>query len=73
LPVERLPSAALVMRIGTKRSGKMLLQLEAAFRALPRAVIGYVRNDAYHLDLRCLEAGEEARFVTQLAEFRLTP
>jgi L-seryl-tRNA(Ser) seleniumtransferase len=73
LPVERLPSAALVMRVGTKRSGKSLLQLEAAFRALPRAVIGYIRNDAYHLDLRCLEAGEEARFVTQLTGLDLTP
>jgi L-seryl-tRNA(Ser) seleniumtransferase len=73
LPVERLPSAALVMRLGTKRPGKALLQLEAAFRALPRAVIGYIRNDAYHLDLRCLEASEETRFVTQLAELRLTP
>jgi L-seryl-tRNA(Ser) seleniumtransferase len=61
------------MRVGTKRPGKALLQLEAAFRALPRAVIGYIRNDAYHLDLRCLEAGEEARFVTQLTGLDLTP
>jgi L-seryl-tRNA(Ser) seleniumtransferase len=73
LPVERLPSTALVMRANSKRPGKALLQLEAAFRALPQAVIGYVKNDAYHLDLRCLEAGDEARFVAQLGKLRLTP
>jgi L-seryl-tRNA(Ser) seleniumtransferase len=66
LPVERLPSAALVLRPGAKRPGKALLALEAAFRALPTPVIGYVRDDAYHLDLRCLEAQDEARFVAQL-------
>ncbi len=72
LPVERLPSTALVMRASAKRPGKALLQLEAAFRALPQAVIGYVKNDAYHLDLRCLEVGDEARFAAQLGALRLT-
>jgi L-seryl-tRNA(Ser) seleniumtransferase len=66
LPVERLPSAALVLRPAGKKPGKALLVLEAAFRALPTPVIGYVRDDAYHLDLRCLEAQDEARFVAQL-------
>ena len=66
LPVERLPSAALVLRCAGKKPGKALLALEAAFRALPTPVIGYVRDDAYHLDLRCLEAQDEARFVAQL-------
>ncbi|MBS1160564.1 MAG: L-seryl-tRNA(Sec) selenium transferase [Proteobacteria bacterium] len=66
LPVERLPSAALVIRPTAKRSGKALLAIEAAFRRLPRPVIGYVRDAAYHLDLRCLEAGEEASFRAQL-------
>ncbi len=66
LPVERLPSAALVMRVAAKRPGKALLQLEAAFRALPQAVIGYIKNDAYHLDLRCLEARDKTHFLAQL-------
>ncbi len=66
LPVERLPSAALVFRPGAKKPGKILLTVEAAFRGLPTPVIGYIRDDAYHLDLRCLEAHEEARFVAQL-------
>jgi len=70
LPVESLPSAALVVRPPGKRSGKLLLNIEAAFRGLPMPVIGYIRDDAYHLDLRCLEAKDEARFVAQLAQLK---
>ena len=70
LPVERLPSAALVFRPTAKKPGKALLALEAAFRALPTPVIGYVRDDAFHLDLRCLEARDEARFSAQLAQLQ---
>jgi len=66
LPFERLPSAALVVRPTAKKPGKMLSTVEAAFRALPTPVIGYIRDDAFHLDLRCLEAKDEARFVAQL-------
>jgi L-seryl-tRNA(Ser) seleniumtransferase len=72
LPVERLPSAALVFRPQAKKPGKILLALEAAFRGLPTPVIGHIRDDAYHLDLRCLEDKDEARFVTQLALLKLT-
>ena len=71
LPVERLPSAALVFRPTAKKPGKTLLTVEAAFRGLPTPVIGHIRDDAYHLDLRCLEAKDEARFVTQLALLKL--
>jgi L-seryl-tRNA(Ser) seleniumtransferase len=70
LPVERLPSAALVFRPNAKKAGKILLTVEAAFRGLPTPVIGYIRDDAYHLDLRCLEAKDEARFVAQLAQLK---
>ncbi len=70
LPVERLPSAALVFRPTAKKPGKALLTVEAAFRALPMPVIGYIRDDAYHLDLRCLEAKDEACFVAQLAQLK---
>ncbi|MGE5493016.1 MAG: L-seryl-tRNA(Sec) selenium transferase, partial [Actinomycetota bacterium] len=55
LPVERLPSAALVLRPRAKRPGKALIALEESFRRLPKPVIGYVRDDALWLDLRCLE------------------
>ena len=71
LPVERLPSAALVFRPTAKKPGKTLSAMEAAFRRLPMPVIGYIRNDAYHLDLRCMEAKDEASFVNQLAELKL--
>ena len=70
LPVERLPSLALLCRPTAKKPGKALLALEAAFRGLPVAVIGHIRDDAYHLDLRCLEAGDEARFAEQLAHLK---
>ncbi|AXS78605.1 L-seryl-tRNA(Sec) selenium transferase [Dechloromonas sp. HYN0024] len=71
LPVERLPSAALVFRVNAKRAGKMLLSIEAAFRGLPTPVIGYIRDDAYHLDLRCLEGKDETRFTAQLPQLKL--
>lgn len=70
LPVERLPSAALVFRAQAKKAGKFLLAVEAAFRSLPTPVIGYIRDDAYHLDLRCLEAKDESRFVAQLSQLK---
>ncbi|RKT51069.1 L-seryl-tRNA(Sec) selenium transferase [Azonexus fungiphilus] len=67
LPVERLASTALVLRSTAKKPGKALSTVEAAFRGLPQPVIGAIRDDAFRLDLRCLEARDEARFVAQLA------
>src|SRR5574343_466988 len=71
LPVESLSSAALVVRPTAKKAGKFLLAIEAAFRGLPTPVIGYIRDDAYHLDLRCLEDKDEARFAAQLQSLKL--
>jgi L-seryl-tRNA(Ser) seleniumtransferase len=70
LPVERLPSVALVFRPTTKKTGKTLAAIEAAFRALPQPVIGHIHDGAYHLDLRCLETKDEACFVAQLAQLK---
>ena len=66
LPVDALPSCGVVIRTADgKRSGRRLKALVAQLRALPRAVIGRVADDALWLDFRCLEAGDEAEFVAQ--------
>ncbi len=66
LPVEQLPSYGLVVRHATgKRNGRALMKLEKALRELPRPVIGRIADDALRLDLRCLEATDEAAFLAQ--------
>ncbi|TPE47562.1 L-seryl-tRNA(Sec) selenium transferase [Amaricoccus solimangrovi] len=59
LPVETLPSA------GLRLSGPAPEKLAAAFRALPRPILGRVAGGALILDLRCLE--DEAGFLESLA------
>jgi L-seryl-tRNA(Ser) seleniumtransferase len=61
LPVDLLPSAALVL---TPRAEWKVDALAARLRALPRPVIGRIYQDALWLDLRCLE--DEAGFIGQL-------
>jgi len=68
LPVERLPSAGLVVRPLGKRAG-ILHTLEKRLRSLPTPVIGHIADDALRLDLRCLAAAEEQEFSAQLANF----
>ena len=71
LPVDQLPGYGLVVRNASgKRSGSALLKLEKALRELPRPVIGRIADDALRLDLRCLEADDEARFIAQCVELR---
>jgi len=71
LPVERLPSAALVIRpmTGKRGSGAALKRIVRALRGLPVPVIGRVQGGACVLDLRCLD--DEAAFAGQLVH--LTP
>ncbi|HET7775571.1 MAG TPA: L-seryl-tRNA(Sec) selenium transferase [Azospira sp.] len=66
LPVDRLPSAGLVVRPRGKRAG-ILHTLEERLRVLPVPVIGRIADGALRLDLRCLEAREEAEFAGQWA------
>ncbi|WP_159917950.1 L-seryl-tRNA(Sec) selenium transferase [Pantoea sp. 18069] len=67
LPVESLPSHGLRIHPASGRqAGRQLMQLEAALRALPRPVIGRIQADALWLDLRCLEADQQALFAGQL-------
>ncbi|KVC87321.1 L-seryl-tRNA(Sec) selenium transferase [Burkholderia ubonensis] len=68
LPVDQLPSAGLVVRRPDgKRGGRALVQLEKRLRGWPRPVLGRIADGALRLDLRCLEAADEAAFVAQCA------
>ena len=66
LPVDLLPSAALVL---TPRGEWKVDALAARLRALPRPVIGRIHQDALWLDLRCLEDAEAflAQFASPIA------
>jgi L-seryl-tRNA(Ser) seleniumtransferase len=69
LPVESLPSFGLkIYPASGKNAGRQLTQLESRFRSLPRPVIGRLHDDAFWLDLRCLEAGAQTEFVQQLSQ-----
>ena len=67
LPVDRLPSAGLAVRLQGRGSG-VLNRLEAGLRGLPKPVIGRIENGALLLDLRCLPPEQEADFTAQLAQ-----
>ena len=69
LPVDTLPSAGLAVTPEARRGEGSLGRLAAAFRALPRPVIGRMTEGALVLDLRCLE--DEAAFVETLGSLAL--
>ena len=68
LPVEQLPSFGLRV---TKADGKRgsLGVLEARLRELPRPILGRLADKSLWLDLRCLEAADEAEFAAQWSSF----
>jgi L-seryl-tRNA(Ser) seleniumtransferase len=66
LPLETLPSAALVIRpVERKGAGRRLAALADAFRDLPQPVIGHIDDGALVFDLRCLD--DEPAFLAQLS------
>ena len=72
LPAERLDSMALVIRpTATKGIGTGLKRLANAFRNLPMPVIGRIQDNAFWLDLRCLEASNENAFINQLKKLTI--
>ncbi len=71
LPIETLPSAALVLTpqgreaVGKKGAGGRCRRLAEALRGLPLPVIGRISDDTVVLDLRTLE--DETGFLNSLA------
>jgi L-seryl-tRNA(Ser) seleniumtransferase len=72
VPTQTIPSAGLAVRpLGGRRgSGSMLQRIAGEFRRLPVPVIGRIQDNAFIMDLRCLD--DEATFSSQLAGFSLT-
>ncbi len=66
LPVKTIASAGLAIRPAGRRSGRALQQIAAAFRRLPIPVIGRIQDDAFVMDLRCLD--DEPEFAAQLSQ-----
>ena len=70
LPAEALHSAALTIAPSAPRGrGRALARIAAAFRGLPTPVVGRISDDAFVLDLRCLE--NEKGFLEQLEALAL--
>ncbi len=71
LPMEKLPSAGLAIRLrGARRGGRALTALSNALRRLPVPVVGRIEDNALILDLRCLE--DEKGFIANLAALDLS-
>ncbi len=68
LPVDRLPSYGLSVRKAAGKRGS-LTRLERLLRELPRPIIGRIAEKTLWLDLRCLEAADEAEFIAQWNSF----
>jgi L-seryl-tRNA(Ser) seleniumtransferase len=68
LPVDQLPSHGLLVSKAAGQRGS-LARLEDKLRQLPRPIIGRLADKALWLDLRCLEAADEAEFLAQWNSF----
>ncbi len=69
-PVDRLPSAALVIRPPTaKGGGGLLAGIEAGLRALPIPIIGRIARGALWLDLRTVDDAEVGALIDSWSHF----
>src|SRR5690606_29191416 len=69
MPVDLLPSFGLrIQYAGSGRSGRQLTGVQTTLRSLPTPVLGRLMDDAFWLDMRCLEYADQAGFVAQLKE-----
>jgi L-seryl-tRNA(Ser) seleniumtransferase len=68
LPVAGLPSYGLCVRKAAGKRGN-LIRLAAMLRELPRPIISRIADKALWLDMRCLDAAEEAQFLAQWNSF----
>jgi len=66
LPVDRLTSRGIAVSRAAPKQGPSADRIAAAFRALPRPVVGRIQDDAFVMDLRCLD--DETGFIDQLAQ-----
>jgi L-seryl-tRNA(Ser) seleniumtransferase len=71
LPTQRLASAGLSItpEAGRRGAGTVLNRIASAFRRLPVPVIGRIHEDAFILDVRCLD--DERGFESQLAQLTI--
>ncbi len=69
LPIDVIPSMALVCTFALKKAGSALKALTARLRQLPIPIIGRVSDNSLVLDLRCLE--DEGDFLAQLQSLGL--
>ena len=71
LPTAAIPSAGLAVRqLAGRRAGSALQRIAAAFRSLPVPVIGRIQDNAFILDVRCLD--DEDAFTAQLAKLSMS-
>jgi L-seryl-tRNA(Ser) seleniumtransferase len=67
LPTRTIPSAGVAIQPRTRRAaGGTLQAVAAAFRRLPVPVIGRIQEDAFILDVRCLD--DESAFLMQVSQ-----
>jgi L-seryl-tRNA(Ser) seleniumtransferase len=71
LPVDLLASHGIAVSANGKRRNAAAAQLSSAFRSLPVPVIGRVKDGAFIMDMRCLDARHEQEFLEQLKQLNL--